>query len=52
MVAAGYCMYGSMTYMMITTGKGVAGFTLDPSLGASPAGRISRAHRACPRPCR
>lgn len=33
MVAAGYCMYGSMTYMMITTGKGVAGFTLDPSLG-------------------
>jgi fructose-1,6-bisphosphatase I len=34
MVAAGYCMYGSMSYMMITTGKGVAGFTLDPTLGA------------------
>lgn len=33
MVAAGYCMYGSMSYMMITTGKGVAGFTLDPTLG-------------------
>lgn len=33
LVAAGYCMYGSMSYMMITTGKGVAGFTLDPTLG-------------------
>ncbi|KAI7839213.1 hypothetical protein COHA_007026 [Chlorella ohadii] len=33
MVAAGYCMYGSMAYMMITTGNGVAGFTLDPTLG-------------------
>lgn len=33
MVAAGYCMYGSMSYMMITLGKGVAGFTLDPALG-------------------
>lgn len=33
MVAAGYCMYGSMTYMMITTGNGVAGFTLDDTLG-------------------
>ena len=26
-------MYGSMSYMMITTGKGVAGFTLDDTLG-------------------
>lgn len=25
---------GSMAYMMITTGNGVAGFTLDPTLGA------------------
>ena len=33
--AAGYCMYGSMSYMMITLGKGVAGFTLDPALGTS-----------------
>ena len=33
MVAAGYCMYGSMTYLMLSTGHGVAGFTLDPSLG-------------------
>ena len=33
MVAAGYCMYGSMTYLMLSTGKGVAGFTLDDYLG-------------------
>ncbi|KDD73551.1 fructose-1-6-bisphosphatase, partial [Helicosporidium sp. ATCC 50920] len=33
MVAAGYCMYGSMTYMMLSVGAGVAGFTLDPNLG-------------------
>lgn len=33
MVAAGYCMYGSMTFLMITTGDGVSGFTLDNSLG-------------------
>lgn len=39
MVAAGYCMYGSMSYMMITTGKGVAGFTLDPTLGECPPPR-------------
>jgi len=33
MVAAGYCMYGSMTYLMLTTGDGVAGFTLDDFIG-------------------
>lgn len=33
MVAAGYCMYGSMTYLMLTVGDGVAGFTLDSSIG-------------------
>ena len=33
MVAAGYCMYGSMTYMMLSVGNGVAGFTLDDFLG-------------------
>eukprot|EP00887_Chlorella_sp_A99_P000073 scaffold16.g73.t1 len=33
MVAAGYCMYGSMSYMMITLGNGTSGFTLDPALG-------------------
>lgn len=33
MVCAGYCMYGSMTYMMITLGDRVSGFTLDNTLG-------------------
>jgi fructose-1,6-bisphosphatase I len=33
MVAAGYCMYGSATIMVLTTGNGVNGFTLDPSTG-------------------
>lgn len=32
-VAAGYVIYGSSTMMVYTTGKGVNGFTLDPSLG-------------------
>jgi fructose-1,6-bisphosphatase I len=32
-VAAGYVMYGSSTVMVYTTGQGVAGFTLDPSIG-------------------
>mgnify|MGYP006203361975 CR=1 FL=1 len=31
MVAAGYIIYGSSTMLMYTTGKGVNGFTLDPS---------------------
>ncbi|KAH0988840.1 hypothetical protein GBA52_000323 [Prunus armeniaca] len=33
MVAAGYCMYGSSCMLVISTGHGVNGFTLDPSLG-------------------
>jgi len=33
MVAAGYCMYGSSCMLVLTTGNGVNGFTLDPSLG-------------------
>lgn len=33
LVAAGYCMYGSSCVMMLTTGKVVTEFTLDPSLG-------------------
>ncbi|XP_078434267.1 inositol monophosphatase family protein [Wolffia australiana] len=33
MVAAGYCMYGSSCMLVLSTGKGVNGFTLDPSLG-------------------
>lgn len=32
-VAAGYVLYGSSTMMVYTTGHGVNGFTLDPSLG-------------------
>jgi fructose-1,6-bisphosphatase I len=32
-VAAGYFIYGSSTMMVYTTGHGVDGFTLDPSLG-------------------
>lgn len=33
LVAAGYCMYGAATVMVLTTGLGVNGFTLDPTLG-------------------
>lgn len=32
-VAAGYVIYGSSTMMIYSTGQGVAGFTLDPSIG-------------------
>lgn len=32
-VAAGYLIYGSSTMLVYTTGKGVNGFTLDPSIG-------------------
>mmetsp|Transcript_27913 Transcript_27913/g.70003 ORF Transcript_27913/g.70003 Transcript_27913/m.70003 type:complete len:333 (+) Transcript_27913:71-1069(+) len=33
LVAAGYTMYGSATILVLTTGQGVNGFTLDPSSG-------------------
>jgi fructose-1,6-bisphosphatase I len=33
-LAAGYVVYGSSTIMVYTTGHGVHGFTLDPSVGA------------------
>lgn len=33
MVAAGYVLYGSSTMLVYTTGQGVHGFTLDPSIG-------------------
>lgn len=33
-LAAGYVVYGSSTIMVYTTGHGVHGFTLDPSIGA------------------
>ncbi|CAD6193291.1 unnamed protein product [Caenorhabditis auriculariae] len=33
LVAAGYCLYGSATMVVLSTGHGVNGFMLDPSLG-------------------
>lgn len=33
-VAAGYVMYGSSTILVFTTGNGVQGFTLDPTIGS------------------
>ena len=33
LVAAGYVLYGSSTVLVYTTGNGVNGFTLDPSVG-------------------
>ncbi|CAD6184085.1 unnamed protein product [Caenorhabditis auriculariae] len=33
MVAAGYALYGSATMVVLSTGNGVNGFTLDPSIG-------------------
>lgn len=30
MVAAGYAVYGSATMIVLSTGRGVNGFTLDP----------------------
>lgn len=33
LVAAGYVLYGTSTILVYTTGKGVNGFTLDPSIG-------------------
>jgi len=32
-VAAGYVVYGSSTFLVYTTGQGVHGFTLDPTVG-------------------
>jgi len=33
LVAAGYCMYSSSTILVLTTGNGVNGFTLDQAIG-------------------
>lgn len=33
LVAAGYCLYSSTTVLVLTTGSGVDGFTLDPDKG-------------------
>ncbi len=32
-VCAGYCLYGTSTMLVLTTGRGVNGFTLDPATG-------------------
>lgn len=32
-ISAGYAMYGSATNLVLTTGNGVDGFTLDPNIG-------------------
>jgi fructose-1,6-bisphosphatase I len=37
-VAAGYIIYGSSTMLVYTTGEGVYGFTLDPSVGIPTTG--------------
>ena len=33
LVAAGYALYGAATMMVLSTGKSVNGFILDPSIG-------------------
>jgi fructose-1,6-bisphosphatase I len=45
-VAAGYVVYGSSTMAVYTTGNGVHGFTLDPSIGAY---IISHPHMTMPK---
>ena len=44
-VAAGYVLYGSSTMLVYTTGNGVNGFTLEPSLGEFV---LSHADMKCP----
>lgn len=44
-VAAGYILYGSSTMLVYTTGHGVYGFTLEPSLGEFV---LSHASMTCP----
>ena len=56
MVAAGYAIYGSATAIVLTTGNGVNGFTLDPAIGeflltnpdmqCSPRGKIYSTNEA------
>jgi fructose-1,6-bisphosphatase I len=45
-IAAGYIIYGSSTMLVYTTGKGVNGFTLDPSIGEF---CLSHPDMMCPR---
>jgi len=44
-VAAGYILYGSSTMLVYTTGHGVNGFTLEPSLGEFV---LSHTNMSCP----
>jgi fructose-1,6-bisphosphatase I len=44
-VAAGYSIYGSATTLVLSTGKGVHGFTLDPGVGEF---FLSHPHIRCP----
>ncbi|HEX5959831.1 MAG TPA: class 1 fructose-bisphosphatase [Rhodanobacteraceae bacterium] len=44
-VAAGYCVYGSSTVLVLTTGHGVNVFTLDREQGSF---RLTRAHATIP----
>lgn len=46
-VAAGYVLYGSSTMLVYTTGRGVHGFTLDPSIGEFV---LSHPHMRIPEP--
>ena len=46
-VAAGYIMYGPATLLVLTTGRGVDGFTLGPTIG-----EFVRSHRAIRMPAR
>jgi fructose-1,6-bisphosphatase I len=45
MAAAGYAVYGSATTLFLSTGRGVQGFTLDPSVGEF---FLSHANVRCP----
>ena len=47
-VAAGYILYGSSTMLVYTTGHGVHGFTLDPSVGEW---LLSHPHITIPKQC-
>ncbi|TAE58251.1 MAG: class 1 fructose-bisphosphatase, partial [Bacteroidetes bacterium] len=47
-VAAGYVLYGSSTMLVYTTGNGVNGFTLDPSIGEF---LLSHSHMQFPPSC-
>ena len=48
-VAAGYVIYGSSTMLVYTTGHGVNGFTLDPSIGEF---ILSHPEITIPEPCK